>query len=40
MTSDADRDVSSDCDVWERVWNEEEKANSASTPMFCVKAVK
>ena len=26
--------------VWQRVWEESEKINGASTPMFLVKAVK
>jgi len=34
MTGEADRDV------WRRVWSESEKINFASTPMFCVRAVK
>lgn len=32
--------VSADRDIWKRVWNEEEKLNGRSTPLFLVKAVK
>lgn len=33
-------EVSVDRDIWQRVWNEEEKVNGRSTPMFLLKAVK
>jgi len=33
-------DVSADRDIWQRVWNEEEKMNGRSTPLFLLKAVK
>lgn len=32
--------VEVDRDIWERVWNETEKLNGASTPMFLLRAVK
>ncbi len=33
-------EVSVDRDIWQRVWNEAEKMNGRSTPMFLLKAVK
>lgn len=33
-------EVSADRDIWQRVWNEEEKINGRSTPLFLLKAVK
>lgn len=33
-------EVSTDENIWERVWNEEEQVNFSSTPMFYIKAVK
>lgn len=33
-------EVSVDRDIWKRVWNDEEKMNGRSTPMFLLKAVK
>lgn len=33
-------DVSVDRDIWKRVWNDEEKMNGRSTPLFLLKAVK
>ena len=33
-------DGSADRDIWQRVWNEEEKMNGRSTPLFLLKAVK
>ncbi len=33
-------DVSADTEIWKRVWNDEEKMNGRSTPMFLLKAVK
>lgn len=33
-------EVSVDRDIWQRVWNDEEKMNGRSTPMFLLKAVK
>ena len=33
-------EVSADRDIWQRVWNEEEKVNGRSTPLFLLKAVK
>ncbi len=32
--------VEADREIWKRVWNEAEKLNGASTPMFLLKAVK
>ena len=32
--------VDVDRDIWKRVWNETEKLNGASTPMFLLKAIK
>ncbi len=32
--------ISSDSQIWQRVWSEEEKMNQASTPMFMVRARK
>ena len=32
--------VDVDRDIWQRVWNEEEKLNGRSTPMFLLRAVK
>ena len=32
--------VTSDDDVWQRVWSQEEKINFASTPMFLVRGRK
>ncbi len=34
------RQVSADVSISERVWNEEEKLNYASTPGFLIRAVK
>ena len=33
-------DVSADREIWKRVWNDEEKMNGRSTPLFLLKAVK
>ena len=33
-------EVSADREIWRRVWNEEEKVNGRSTPLFLLKAVK
>ena len=33
-------EVHADTEVWQKLWNEEEKINFASTPMFMVKAIK
>ena len=33
-------EVSTDENIWERVWNEEEQVNFSSTPMFYIKALK
>ena len=33
-------EVSADREIWKRVWNDEEKTNGRSTPLFLLKAVK
>ena len=32
--------VSVDTDIWRTVWTKAERINNASTPMFCIQAVK
>ena len=40
VLQDLGMSVTSDEDVWQRVWSEEEKINFASTPMFLIRGRK